>query len=104
VVLEKDGEDQLDRWCEERRSVTYRYGAKEHPSYNKKDGIGHTLRRNYLLKHVIEEKIEVMRRRGRRHKQLLNDPKETRRYSKLTEGAKYGTQWRTGYEGAIDPS
>ena len=34
VVLEKDGEDQLDRSCEKRRSVTYR--VNEHPTGNKK--------------------------------------------------------------------
>jgi hypothetical protein len=39
--------------------------------------IGHFLRRNCLLKHVIEEKteaqVEVMGRRGRRRKWLLDD-------------------------------
>jgi hypothetical protein len=39
--------------------------------------IGHVLRRNFLLKHVIEGKIkgriEVTGGRGRRHKQLLDD-------------------------------
>jgi hypothetical protein len=38
------------------------------------------LRRNCLLKHVIEGKMagrmEIMRRRGRRQKKLLNDLKE----------------------------
>jgi hypothetical protein len=42
--------------------------------------IGHILRRNCLLKPVIEGKIEiridVTGRRGRRHKQLLDDLKE----------------------------
>jgi hypothetical protein len=46
--------------------------------------IGHILRRNCLLKHVIEGKlkgrIEMTGRRGRRDKQLLNDLKEKRRY------------------------
>jgi hypothetical protein len=45
------------------------------------------LRRNCLLKHVIEEKIEgrieVMGRRGRRRKQLLEDLKEKRANWKL---------------------
>ena len=49
--------------------------------------IGHSLRRNCLLKHVIEGKIhgriEVMRRRGRRRKKLLEDLKEKRAYWKL---------------------
>jgi hypothetical protein len=44
--------------------------------------IGHILRRNCLLKHVIEGKIErrreVKRGRGIRRKQLLDDLKEKR--------------------------
>ena len=42
--------------------------------------IAHMLRRNCLLKHVIEEKTEeeVTRRKGRIRKQLLNDLKEKR--------------------------
>jgi hypothetical protein len=43
--------------------------------------IDHILRRNCLLKHVIEGKlegrIEMTGRRGRRRKQLLDDLKET---------------------------
>jgi hypothetical protein len=35
-----------------------------------------TLRRNCLLKHIIEGKIEGMGRRRRRRKQLLDDFKE----------------------------
>jgi len=38
--------------------------------------IGHALRKNRLLKHVIEGKIPGMGRRGRRRKQLLYHPKE----------------------------
>jgi hypothetical protein len=53
--------------------------------------IGHILRRNCLLKHVtegkIEERIEVTGRRGRRPKQLLEDLKEKRGYCKLKEEA-----------------
>jgi hypothetical protein len=49
--------------------------------------IGHILRRNCLLKHVIEVKlegrIEMKGRRGRRRKQLLDDLKEKRRHWKL---------------------
>jgi hypothetical protein len=49
------------------------------------------LRRNCLLKHVIEGKlegrIEMTRRRGRRRKQLLHDLKEKRRYWRLKEEA-----------------
>ena len=43
----------------------------------KANWIGHVLRMNYLLKHVIEGKIEGkaewMERRVRRHKQLPDD-------------------------------
>jgi hypothetical protein len=53
--------------------------------------IGHILRKNCLLKHVIEGKlegrIEMTGRRGRRSKQLLDDLKEKRRYWKLKEEA-----------------
>jgi hypothetical protein len=45
---------------------------------------GHMLRRIYLLKHIIEGKIEgsleVTLGRGRRCKQLLDDLKEEKRY------------------------
>jgi hypothetical protein len=44
----------------------------------KANWIGHILRRNCLLKHVVEGKVEeVTVRRGRRRKQLLDDFKET---------------------------
>jgi hypothetical protein len=50
----------------------------------KTNWIGHILRRNCLLKHVIEGtlegRIEMTGRRGRRRKQLLDDLKEKRRY------------------------
>jgi hypothetical protein len=42
--------------------------------------IGHMWHRNCLLKHIIEGKIRGTRRQGRRHKQLLGDLKEARRY------------------------
>jgi hypothetical protein len=58
---------------------------------SKADWICHILRRNGLLKHVIEGKlegrIEMIGRRGRRRKQLLDDLKEKRRYWKLKEEA-----------------
>jgi hypothetical protein len=38
--------------------------------------IGHILRRNCLLKHVIEGKVEGKGRRGRRRKDLLDGLKE----------------------------
>jgi len=48
---------------------------------------GHILRRNRLLKHAVERKIEGSERRGRKCNELLDDLKETRRYWKLKEGA-----------------
>ena len=61
--------------------------------------IGHILRRNSLLKHVINgkigERIEVLGRRGIRCKQLLDDLKEKRGYWKLEEEALYRTLWRS---------
>ena len=49
----------------------------------KANWIGHILRRNCLLKHVIGRKkegnIEETVRRGRRRKQLLNERREKRR-------------------------
>jgi hypothetical protein len=44
------------------------------------------LRGNCLLKHVIEGKREVMGRRGRRRKKILDDIKETKGSLKLKEG------------------
>ena len=40
---------------------------------------------NTLLKRKVERTFEVTRGRGRRHKQLLNDLKEKRRYWQLKE-------------------
>jgi hypothetical protein len=63
--------------------------------------IDHILRRNCLIKHVIEGKIEgtvkVTGRQGRRRKQLLDDLKETRGYWKLKEEALDRTLWRTRF-------
>jgi hypothetical protein len=65
----------------------------------KDNWIGHILRRNCLLKHVIEGKLEgraeITVRRGRRHKQLLDDLEEKRIHWKLKEEALDRTLWRT---------
>jgi hypothetical protein len=75
VVLEKDGEDQLDRSCEKLRSVTESQGERnilQTVKRRKAKWIGHILRRNCFLKHVmearIEESVEVMGRRRRRRR------------------------------------
>jgi len=77
-------------------------GRTEYPSHNKKKAncTVHILRSRCLRKHVIEGKIEgmteVAERRGRRRKQLLDDPKETRGYCKLKEDVLGHTVCRTG--------
>jgi hypothetical protein len=101
VVLEKDGEDQLDQPCEKWRSITKNLGGDEYPIYNKnKEGyLGwcHILRRICLLNHVISVKIEgkigVTGKRGRRYKRLLDDLTEMRNYCTLKEGALDPTRW-----------
>jgi len=64
----------------------------------KANWIGHILRRNCLLKQVIEGKIkgemEVARRRGRRRDKLLDDRKDRRGYYNLKEEALDRTMWR----------
>jgi hypothetical protein len=67
--------------------------------WRKDNCIGDILRRNCLLKHVIEGKIEgkieETRRRGRRRKLLPDDLKEKGGYWRLEEGALDRPLWRT---------
>jgi hypothetical protein len=73
----------------------------------KANGIGHILRRNCLLKHVIagklEGRIEMTGRRRRRRKQLLDDLNEKRRYWKFKEEALDRTLWRTRFGRGYGP-
>ena len=59
-----------------RRNITKCQGGKEHPTY-KVTKEGSICRTNRLLKYIIEgkleERIEVKRRRGWRHKKVLDD-------------------------------
>jgi hypothetical protein len=61
------------------------------------DWIGHILRRNCLLRHVIEGKIkggiEMTGRRGSRRKNLLGELKERRGYSQVKEEALDRSVW-----------
>ena len=128
MVLEKDGEDQLDRSCEkylesfeiwcwrrmekiswtdhvrneevllrvnEQRNILHEI-RKRKANWNR-----HILRRNCLLKQVIEGKIkgekEVTRIRGRKRKTLLDDLKDKRGYSYLKEEALDRTMWRNSF-------
>jgi hypothetical protein len=67
----------------------------------KANWISHILRRNCLLKEVIEGKIkgriEVTRRRGRRRKKLLDDHGDRRGYSHLKEEALDRIKWRNRF-------
>jgi hypothetical protein len=68
---------------------------------------GHILRRNWLLKQVIEGKIkgqiEVKSRQGRRRKKLLDDLKDRRGYCELKEEALDRTVWRNRFERGFGP-
>ena len=82
----------LNRVSEE-RNIIHRVKRK------KADWIGHVLRRNCLLKHVIEGKkgggIKVTGRKGIRRKQLLNNLKKKKGYCELKNQALDRTRCRT---------
>ena len=67
----------------------------------KANWIGHILRRNCLVKQIIEGKIkgqiEVTRRQGRRRKKLLDDLKDRRGYCQLKEETLDRTMWRNRF-------
>jgi hypothetical protein len=69
--------------------------------------IGHILRRNCLLQRVIEGKIkwgiDVIGRRGRRHRKLLDDLKKRKGYSHLTEEAMDRTMWSARFGRGFGP-
>ena len=96
-----DNEDVLLR-VNEQRNILHEIRKR------KANWTGHILRRNCLLKQVIEEKIkgetEVTRRRGRRRKKLLDDLKDRRRYSHLKGEALDRTMWRNRFGGGFGPA
>ena len=73
----------------------------------KANWIGYVLRRNCVLKDVMEEKIKgwikVTGRRGRRRTELLDYLKETRGFWKLKEEAVDRTVWGTGFGRGCGP-
>ena len=73
----------------------------------KANWIGHILRRNCLLKQVIEGKIkgemEMARIRGRRRRKLLDVLKDRRGYSNLKEETLDRTMWRHRFGGGFGP-
>jgi hypothetical protein len=68
---------------------------------------GHILLRNCLLRQVIEGKIkegiEVILRRGRRRRKLLDELKEMREYSHLKAEALVRTMWRAYFGRSFGP-
>jgi hypothetical protein len=93
-------EEELLRVSEQRKIL--------HEIIKRKDNwIGHILRRNSLLREVIEGKIkgriEVTRRRGRRRKQLLDDLGGRRGYSHLKEEALDRIKWRNRFGKGCEP-
>jgi hypothetical protein len=51
----------------------------------------------------MEGRIQVTERRGKRHKQLLDELKEMTGYWKLKEEALYCTLWQTRFRKAYRP-
>jgi hypothetical protein len=73
----------------------------------KANWIGHILRRNCLLKQVIEGKLNgqigVTRRRGRRHKKLRDDLKDGRGCFHLKKDAHDRIKWRNRFGRGCGP-
>ena len=67
----------------------------------KANWIGHILRRNCLLKQVIEGTIKGEMEVARRCKKLLDDLKDRREYSHLKEEALDRTMWRNLFRGGF---
>jgi len=95
------GNEKVLQRVREERSILRRIKRR------KANWIGHILRRNCLLKRVIEGKIEGRIEEtgsiGRRCKQLLYDLKETRGYGKLKKEALDLTVWRTRFGRGCGP-
>jgi hypothetical protein len=85
--LEKDREEQLDP-CVKNEEILPRVKEERNFPHSIKSRtsswFGHILCRNFLLKRVIEgkieENIEGIRRRGKRYKQLLDVIKGRKKY------------------------
>jgi len=82
-------------WNDRVKNEEYYTWGQEYPTYSKKKAnwIGHILRKNCILQHVIKGKIQgrarVPGRRGRRRKRLLDDLKEKGGSWKSKEEALY---------------
>jgi len=101
-VLEKNGKDQFDGSCEKRSITKSQEGEySTNKERRKASWIGHTLRRNCILRHVIKGKIEgrteVTGRQCRRRKKLQDSFEEKRGYGEFKEEALDHTLWRTRF-------
>ena len=80
-------------WTDRVRSEEVSQRVKEERSIihtikeRKTNWIGHILRSNCLLKHVIEVQTDMTGRRGRRRKQLLDDFKGGKRIQETERGS-----------------
>jgi hypothetical protein len=97
-------------WTEHVRNEEVLVTAKEQRnilhaiSKGKANWIGHILRRNCLLRQVMEGKIKGgMEVAGRRRRKLLDELKEERGYSHLKEEALDRTMWRTRFGRGYEP-
>jgi hypothetical protein len=85
----------------EQRNILHEIGKR------KANWTGRILRRNCLLRQVIEGNIkggiEVTGRRGRRRRELLNDLKERRGYFHLKEEALDRPRWRARFGRGLVP-
>jgi len=61
------------------------------------------LHKNCLRKPLIDGKVKITIKRGRRRKKLLDDLEETRTCFKFKEEAPDGTLWR-GYRLVVGPT
>ena len=81
----------------EQRNILHEMGKR------KANWIGHILRRNCLLKQVIEGKIKGAMEVTRRRRKLLDDLKDRRGYCHLKEEALDRTMWRNRFGGGFEP-
>jgi hypothetical protein len=110
MVLEKDGEEHLDRHMRN-EEVSLRVKEQRNIlleiSKRKANWIGHILRGNCLLRQVIKGKIkgeiEATGKQGKRRRKLLDYLKERRGYSHLTEEALDRTMWRARFGRGLGP-
>jgi hypothetical protein len=116
MVLKRGLLKKFEMWCWRRMEISWTDRVRNEEALHrvkeernvlhtikrrKANWIGHILRGNCLLKHVIEGKREGRREvtggRGGRRKQLLHDLERKIRYCKLKEEAVDGPVWTAGF-------